>query len=338
MTFTTPRAEPKHDRFGRYLLLDPDTGKERAYTRVTTFAKTLSDMYGLGKWQERMVAKGIATRADLYALAAATPVDDKAQFDRICTDAKEAAKATSGANLGTALHAFTEQVDRGDDVTVPQPWDRDINAYRAELAQHQLKVRRDWIERIVLIPQYGLAGTLDRIYGTSLGHNQIGDVKTGKTLEYSWCEIAIQLALYANAKWLIDPASGQAEPMPDIDQDQALVMHLPAGAGSAQLYTVDIKAGWEAAYICRVVRDWRSRKDLAAPTVTEALPPTPALTLTDRINNAIDMHTLEQLWRDNRGIWLPAHTTAASLRRKHIATLNSAGTPGGTREEEGAHA
>lgn len=337
MTFTTPRPEPKRDGKERYLIVDPATGKERAWTRVTTFANALEDMYTLGEWEKRMVAKGIATRADLYALAAATSVDNKKKMDQICKDAKEAARASSGSNLGTALHGFTEQVDRGEDVYIPQPWDADIRAYQAALAEHHLKVKPEWIERVVLIPQYGLAGTFDRIYSRA-GRLQIGDVKTGK-VEYGWHKIAIQLSLYANAKWMVDLTTGQVEPMPEVDQEQALIIHLPAGQAKADVYIVDIQAGWEAAYMCRVVRDWRARKDLAQPTVTDPIPATPTVTLTDRINAALDMHTLEQLWRDNRSVWQPMHTTAAAQRRTYINTLNSAGTPGGSQEErEGATA
>jgi len=67
------RVEPSRDHYGRYLLPDPATGEERAWTRATTWARTLSDMTGLHKWECRMVARGITLRPDLYALAAAAP-------------------------------------------------------------------------------------------------------------------------------------------------------------------------------------------------------------------------------------------------------------------------
>lgn len=42
-------------------------------------------------------------------------------------------------------------------------------------------------------------------------------------------------------------------------------MHLPVGEARCDLYMVDIAAGWDMASICGTVRDWRKRKNLAAP-------------------------------------------------------------------------
>ena len=91
----------------------------------------------------------------------------------------------------------------------------------------------------------------------------VGDVKSGTDLTRSWTEIAIQLALYAHADTTYDPISGQHHQMLAVDQEKALVIHLPAGEGRCTLYLVDIAAGWEMAQLCGVVREWRGRRDLA---------------------------------------------------------------------------
>jgi hypothetical protein len=94
-------AEPKHDRYGRYLLPDPQTGKEQAWTRVSTVARTLADEYGLTQWKLRMAAKGIALRPDLIAAAAAADVDaDKKRLDEIAESAMERAGAGAGRQPG----------------------------------------------------------------------------------------------------------------------------------------------------------------------------------------------------------------------------------------------
>jgi hypothetical protein len=333
VTFTTPtsRPEPKRDRWGRYLLPDPVTGKERAWTRATTFAKTISDMYGLGKWQERMVAFGVANRPDLYALAASTKIDDKAKFDRICEDAKEAAKASSGANLGTALHAFTEQIDTGQEVVVPAPWDKDVEAYKAAITHARITMHAGWIERIVVFPEYGIAGTLDRIIGhPDWPASRIADVKTGKTLDYSWGEIAVQLAIYANSRHAWNPDTNRYDLMPAIDQSTALVMHLPVGQGRCDLYDVDIAAGLEALQLCADVRDWRARKNIAVPHASNfpAAPPS----LLELIAAATTREAVETLWRDYYTVWTPDYTDLAKAR---LAALSvPAGTTGGTHENE----
>lgn len=323
--FDTPAAaqEPKRDRWGRYLLPDPESGKEKAWTRATTWASTVADTYGLTQWQLRMVAKGIAMRRDLYALAAATPVEDRKTFDRLVNDAKEAAAASSGANLGTALHAFTERVDRGEVVDAPDPWQADVDAYRAAMVTNKVTVHRQWIERITIVRDLSVAGTFDRIV-TVDGVNLIADVKTGKDLAYSWGEIAIQLAIYAHADAIWNDRTGTYEPMPDVDRSRAIVMHLPVGQGWCQLHEVDITAGWEMARTCATVRDWRKRRDLAAPlgqvTVGDPLAKVRerSNTLGARITAAASVADLEALWVANATTWTPVHTAAAAARKKAL--------------------
>ena len=124
-------VEPKRDRWGRYLLPDPYTEKDRAWTRATTVASTLADRYGLEQWAQRNTILGIAARPDLYALAASCKPEDKDQLNRIAADAQEAAKSRSGANLGTALHRILEGIDSGEDLDVPAEWRGDVDAYCA---------------------------------------------------------------------------------------------------------------------------------------------------------------------------------------------------------------
>src|SRR5437870_10706498 len=108
--FETQRGEPNRDRWGRYLLPDPETGEELAWTRVTTVSGILSDRYNLELWAQRMVALGLAKRSDLLALvktnarASATP-NGKRTLNRVVKDALEAGNSEQRANLGTAIHA-----------------------------------------------------------------------------------------------------------------------------------------------------------------------------------------------------------------------------------------
>lgn len=325
--FDTPRPEPKRDRYGRYLLPHPDGGNELPWTRATTFAKSISDTFGLTKWELRMAVKGVASRSDLYALAAATPIEDKAKLDRIAADAKEVAAASSGANLGSALHGFTERLDRGEQVDVPAPWLADVRAYHAALTAAGVRILPHLIERIVVVPDLKVAGTLDRIVDPSGGDPlRIADVKTGKDLSYGWLEIAIQLALYARATAIWDDTRRTYEPMPVVDLDRALVMHLPVGKAQCDLYTVDIAAGWEAAQVCHAVRQWRNRKGLAEPLRGDPNPSmrraTRALTLNTRIDNAATVDDLTNLWAeaDAAGQWTTAHTARAAKKKQQLLT------------------
>lgn len=339
--FDTPGAAGgdtgEFDRFGRYRLPHPLTGKATSWTRVTTYAKSIADTYALTKWQMRMCVKGLASRPDLFALAASTPIDDKDALDSIAEDAKEAAAASAGANTGTALHTFSEQLDRGENPTVPAPWDADIRAYQTTLAGHGIRIDPQYIECKVVIPDIGVAGTFDRLVQHN-GDLVVGDLKTGKNLDFGWLEIAIQLALYSRATHLWDRATRTHRPMPQVDQTRALVFHLPVGKATCTVYEVDIAAGWAAAELCGHVRDWRKRKGLASPlpaVLTPAASRDPLAGLKRQsatndlktaINAATSVDDLTAIWAaaDAAGQWNTTLTAAAAARKNVLATTGQA--------------
>jgi hypothetical protein len=265
--------------------------KDSSWTRATTVSGTLADRLGLEKWSQRNVALGIAARPDLYAQAASCTPDDKDELNRIVEQAMEAAKASSGANLGTALHRFTQRIDQGEEVMVPAQWQPDVNAYVDAIGSHRVNVHPEWIERVVIAPQIGVAGTLDRLV-TLPGRRlpMIADLKTGQdVVKYSMGEIATQLAIYAGAthawrgssddikrdRWgrylLPDPnvEPDAYDPMPEVDREEALVIHLPVGQARCDLHIVDIASGRLAVSKAVWVRDWRKRKDLSRPYTSE---------------------------------------------------------------------
>lgn len=253
-----------------------------AWTRATTVASTLEDRFGLEKWSQRNIVLGLGLRQDLVAHAASCTPDDKKTLNSIAQQAEEAAKAKKGANLGSALHSFTERVDRGEDFNVIPPWDKDIAAYRAVMSKAQVEIDPHWIERVVVVPAIKTAGTLDRIV-TYQGEKYIADVKTG-SVDYN-TSIAVQLAIYAGAthawkgdaesvprdRWgryeLPDPTKSPDvyEPMPEVNRERALVIHLPAGTGSCFLHWINIADARHAVKTAIWVRDWRKRKDLLTP-------------------------------------------------------------------------
>jgi hypothetical protein len=274
-------TEPRRDRWGRYLLPDPVTGEERAWTRATTLANTLSDPWGLVDWKLRMAVKGVATRDDLRALASALPLDTgKKQLNEVAQDAIEYAGGSSGRNMGTALHEWTAQSDRGEAPEVPSPWDRDLEAYRAALDLYSVRIVPGLVEQIVCIPDLGVAGTFDRIVLWD-PEAYIADVKTAASLDYSWLEIAVQLAIYANATHIWNETAEAWEPAQPPNQSQGLVMHLPVGQARCDLFWVDLEIGWEAVTLAVDVREWRKRKDIARPFGVDLLGRSPVQPVLD---------------------------------------------------------
>jgi hypothetical protein len=289
------------DRWGRYKLPHPETGKVQAWTRSTTFAKSISDTFALSQWSQRMVAKGLVLRPDLQALAYNLDVKaDKDKLNQVCEDAKAAAGNKVAANLGTALHSFSENVDRGMPLeSVPEAHRADIAAYVAAMSSAGVRVIPEMIERQTVVPAFEVAGTFDRLLDlsqcaewflralgwTSPGHEGnhtldgmevVGDVKSGQDLQYGWNEIAIQLLTYAlgvrtAGVWNREDGTWSA-PRP-VRLDFAIVMHLPVGQGMCTLYKLDLTEAMAAMELCREVRRWRKMRNLATPlerTVTDA--------------------------------------------------------------------
>lgn len=302
-------GELPKDQWGRYKLPDPETGQVSGRTRATTFAKSVADTYVLSQWQMRMALKGMTMRPDLAALIAATPLDDRDRLNQLAEDCKEAAAARAAANLGTAVHAFNEQTDANGRIpdTAPANLRPILAARQRALADHQIVLVPEMIERTVYVPEFDVVGTFDR-WGFvevpdgdpgRIGPDDLGEIiddKTGRDLTYGWNEIVIQLALYANATHILNKAvfwedwrrlteglrAGTApkrmptrcwEPMPPTRKDRGVVIHMPVKAALdaptappvVTLYKVDLAAGWEAAWLCHKVRQWRKRRELAKP-------------------------------------------------------------------------
>jgi hypothetical protein len=299
-TAAAEQPEPARDRWGRYLLLHPRTGKPQAWTRTTTFAKSCADTFALSQWGARMTVVGLTMRGDLLALAHGKDVSkDKKALDRIVEDAKSAAGDKVAANKGTALHSFTELVDtgRGTVADVPEAQRADVCAYRAAMEDAGLEVVL--AERITAVTGFDVAGTFDRVLRLTrdlpgigrAGEYLIGDLKTGRDLSYGWGEIAVQLAVYAhgvNDSGVWDAVAGvweQPHSLDDINvrmavrEDVGIVMHLPVGKAECTLYRVDLAEGWKASRLCAEVREWRKAKNLAAPvSVAETAVPMASVT------------------------------------------------------------
>lgn len=291
----------KYDRYGRYKLLHPKTSKKVAWTRATTYAKSIADTYNLSMWSQRMTLKGAALRPDI--VAAVSTLDVKKDRDRInglVEDAKKAAGNKVAANLGTALHAFTEDRDKalvGQPVKpqeIPEDLLPSVDAYEALLKDFGLEPVPGLIEFTTAVLQYEIVGTSDRCYRVTrdisfklhgktvtlyAGEYVIGDVKSGADLSYGWMEICIQLAIYAQGfnscgvwdwgtrTWGRPVTPGDSSVEIKVRTDVGLIPHLPVDrepdAPLATLFAVDLDWGWATAVLCGQVRTARKEGNLA---------------------------------------------------------------------------
>lgn len=274
MTVEWDNAEIPRDRYGRPMILPAKGGKNRKripYRRTTTFVGALDDMNGLMKWQARQVAYGMGQRNDLVLAAAAANPDDKKLLHDIAEKAKTAAKSSAAADIGTALHSFTERMDRGEQLGhVPAEYRADLNAYRRATSAIE------WvgIESFRVLDDWQIAGTADRIgIFPHRDRLRIADIKTG-SIDYPH-KMAMQLAMYARmVPYRIADDTRGADPG-EIDLNTGIIIHLPAGQGRCDLYEIDIMKGWGACLIARQVWDWRATKGLTQPLSLEPYPAPP---------------------------------------------------------------
>lgn len=294
--------ETKRDRYGRYIIPHPDTGKEQPWTRATTFAKSISDTYALSQWGLRMALLGATVRPDIVRRAHGKHVRaDKKLLDELTAELKDAAGAKVAANDGTAMHSFTEMADRAWHSPggprsvmdqVPPDCRAMVETYIRLLEETGLEPVSHLIEFTTVVKQYGVAGTSDNCYRATKpltlgigraevrfnpGDYVIGDKKTGRDLDYGWQEHAIQLGTYAQGintsgvwdrheeKWHPDPLDGAK-----VRTDAGVIIHLPVDPESEKtptVYGLDLESGWNAAVLCERVRTWRNVRKLAAPVM-----------------------------------------------------------------------
>jgi hypothetical protein len=304
--FDTPNPAGEdipRDHIGRPLVVPPGGGKPIAYTRCTTYVGCLDDMWNLHRWDERNVAIGLADRPDLL-LSVSAHRDDKDKLNDIVSAAKEAAKAKAAAEIGTSLHKLTERLDRGQTLgVVPATYKADIAAYERATACLEIV----GIERFTVLDELKIGGTHDRTVRYQ-DRRYISDLKTG-SINYGALKIAMQLAVYSRSV-LYDHRTFERAPL-DVDQDRALVIHLPAGQGRCELHWVDIAAGWEAVQVAAQVRAWRSRGGLFTPF--ETTPDLPAL-----IAEAASVVSLRALWAANQDTWTDDLTILANARKAEL--------------------
>jgi hypothetical protein len=307
--FETPKPQIARDRWGRPLVKPLGGGKPVAYTRATTFVDCLDDKSNLAKWQQRQVLRGLRARPDLMLQVAAAVEDDK-KLNAIADEALAAAGSHSKADIGTALHALTETVDAGGDISaVPAEYRGDLDAY-AKLMRGCTVMST---ETFTVLDDYQVAGTHDRrLVFPQLGNTPvIGDVKTGR-IDYGLGKIGMQLAVYAHSQ-SYDDATGARSPL-DVRTDVAVIIHLPAGQGTAEFVWVDIAKAWESIELAAQVRAWRKQKHASIPP--------PWAHDIDLIPNLIEQAVCEadliNIWTQYEPDWTAWHTALAASKKQKI--------------------
>lgn len=254
------------------------------YTRVTTFAEALQDSSALTRWKMRREALGFGRRPDYVTAAAALSLrdEDRDALDDLAEKALEAA-GPNAADVGTALHAFTERMDRGEELgVVPEQYVATLEEYR-RVSSHLRFVE---FECRTVCDELETAGTPDRMGFCDVpdpdgvvDELRVIDTKTGR-VDYSAGKFSTQLAIYRRSR-KYHPGTGARTSWEELHgapvSRWGIVVHVPAGAGTAELLWLDLDHGWTGAELAGKVRAWRtgaSGGQLLRPVF--ARPPRPA--------------------------------------------------------------
>lgn len=244
------------------------------YDRSSSFGSVLEDDRNLVLWQKRQVARGVALLYERAKLAPGpagglqrNPLiepddrDGKDYWNSIADRAESEVGSYDKAELGTAIHAATEQIDGGGSL---QGWPEHLveraNAYWSFIKQ--VGFRPTSIEVFGVEDVHHVAGTWDRT-GWWGGKHKIGDVKTSGTMDFAGIGFAVQLAEYAHMAQY-DPTTGERTPHEEafgvpMDLEEALIIHVGREMYSpVELYRVDIATGWRFAQLVDQVKKART--------------------------------------------------------------------------------
>lgn len=297
----------------------PGTTEQVKAPRVTSKVKALDDQTGLTKWKLRETIKGVATtpaildRVDLLAERR----DLNRDLDQVVDEAMTAAGATRAAELGTAIHAWLEAVERGevDRADVPQQFKPYSEAYFDRLAENGVRPIPELVERIVYNSTTGWAGTFDNIFELSTGERVIGDKKTSKTTSFKLSALSFsqQLATYAGADYMLSADGESWEAMPPVSDAFAVIAHVPSDApGQCSLETIDLDYGRRAIELAKAVEDCRQQAPAGVLRKWE-LP-----TLADAVDMCTSSADLAGLWERNAAVWTDELTERG---RRRLADL-----------------
>lgn len=295
-----PNPEIPRDHNGWPLVMNQAGTARLKYRRCTKFIDVLEDSYNLDRWKQRQIVWGLAQSPDLILQAAscANPEGDKSVLNTVAWNALQRARSEAKATTGTALHKFTERIDRGETLgRVPEPHGADLRAYEAAKKRHGVELVA--IESFRVHDAWQVAGTTDRIIKYN-GRYYIGDIKTGSIDWGSGLKMAMQLAMYKHARPYDIATDTRTEDPFFIENDKAIIIHLPAGEGTCEMHWVNITKGWEACTTAYKVWQHRAeqRDDIMWPMADQmelGIAPEPLISEDRAIMQAGTCNTMEQL-------------------------------------------
>jgi hypothetical protein len=263
-------------------------GKNVRLSRPSSWGKILDDENALVNWKIDRACEGVANDPALQARFAAVKPDDRKAYKELRELAINSGRGDQAADIGTALHAMSERwEDPNDDFAPPEEYAKSLRVYSETLEAFGLV--SEMFEYHVVSLKWGAAGTADRLYRTTVelmtpdgethppGTLFVGDLKTGKSLDFSLPGYCVQMAIYADGE-LYDVVNDEFLVTPPINRDWGILVHLPAGKEECTLVWCDLGVGEHGAGLVQQVKEWRKKwKNVGPYGAYEAAPPMSAV-------------------------------------------------------------
>jgi len=317
-----PRFQPTWNRYKQYQLPSPSTGRPTAFARSTTVSSTMEDTYNLNRWLERTKVAAVlgameSNEPELSELIASLQGELSngvtAKTNGIIDQINDRCGGRDSAELGSAVHAWLEAVDIGQirPAEVPEKFQPYLTAYRKVLLRHGLVPVPEYVERIVLndAGEETVVGTIDRIYRlVTTGELVLGDLKTSKTLEFSWLSYAVQFAIYSHARLMLATDGTEWEAMPSLDTRAAYCIHVPSDQPErSSCVTFDLAFGLAGMHEALTIRRMRREAKKAVPSIHSIPTPTPeALRYVEARHAVQDISApgdLPSVWERYSDVW-----------------------------------
>ncbi|WP_327253180.1 hypothetical protein [Streptomyces sp. NBC_01244] len=214
-------------RGGSRFYVHPEN-RELIHPGVTSILGMLAKQNFLAPWQAKLTAELAVDSIDFISDMAAN--DRDGAVDYLKGAARRYTKVR--ANIGSEAHDLFERLIRGEYVGRVRS---DLEPYVAHFREFMEAVNPEFVraEDVAWSDTYGYAGSFDVwLYvwldeeglptpdRSGVRHLIMGDWKTGKS---TYPDVALQLAAYQRADYVIDP-DGNREPMPEFDG--AAVLHI----------------------------------------------------------------------------------------------------------------
>jgi hypothetical protein len=262
-----PHFKPDFRRANGAPMVMDENGVNQRLSRPSGWGHVLDDENALVNWKLNRAIEGVAKDKALQARAAAAKEDDRGTWKELREAAINAGRGDQAADIGTALHAMSERwEDPDDDFRPGEPYESHLTQYTLEL--ERLGLASEYTEVHMVNMEWRAAGTADRLYRLSrdliaptgeivpAGSLVMGDLKTGKSLNFSAPGYSVQLAIYAGSR-LYDVLNDEFLDTPEINQDWGLLVHMPSDRPECEILWVSLEAGRWGAYLVAEVRKWR---------------------------------------------------------------------------------